>query len=137
MPAQTTKAKTVYYVEYDTAPDLRVCLKDGDDEPIDLTGSEVTISVAFAMPRGTYYTSPRDQIVKRSPCVVDADQVLNTGYVNWTPGEQGEDDTLSPPGEFLYTFEVIYPGGGKQTIPANTYQTLIIKTPVGGRSLNL
>ena len=136
MPAQTAKANTVYYVEYDTAPDLRVCLKDGDDEPIDLTGSEVTISVAFAMPRGTYYTSPRDQIVKRSECVVDADQVLNTGFINWTPGAQGEDDTLSPPGEFLYTFEVTYPGGGKQTIPANTYQTLIIKTPVGGRSLN-
>ena len=141
MPAQTTKATTVYYVEYDTAPNLEVCLKDGDDNPINLLGSEVTISVAFAMPRGTYYTSPRDQIVKRSECVVlqeaDPPDLTLEGWVSWTPGAQGEDDTLSPPGEFLYTFEVTYPGGGKQTIPANTYQTLIIKTPVGGRSLNV
>ena len=138
-PAQTSGATAVYYVEFDTAPDLRVCLKDGDDKPIDLTGSEVTISVAFAMPRGTYYTSPRDQIVKRSLCVIDLDQSEdgNRGFVNWTPGEQGTDDALTPPGEFLYTFEVTYPGGGKQTIPANTYQTMIIKTPVGGRSLNV
>lgn len=136
MPAQTRESTAVYYVEYDTAPDLRVCLKDGNDDPIDLTGSDVTITVAFTMPRGTYYTSPRDQIVKRSPCVVDADQVNNKGFVNWTPGAQGEDDTLSPPGEFLYIFEVTYPNGTRQTVPNNTYQTMIIKTPVGGRSLN-
>lgn len=137
MPAQTTSASTVYYVEFDTAPPLRACLKDGEGDPIDLTGASVTISVAFTMPRGTYYTSPRDQIVKRSPCVVDPDQVANKGFVSWTPGAQGEDDTLSPPGEFLYTFEVTYQDGGKQTLPANTYMTLIIKTPVGGRSLNI
>lgn len=140
MPAQTTKSKTVYYVEFDTAPNLEACLKDGEGEPINLLGAEVTISIAFAMPRGTYYTSPRDQIVKRSevdiidPLQTDPDLI---GWVSWTPGAQGEDDTLSPPGEFLYTFEVIYPSGAKQTLPANTYQPLIIKTPVGGRSLNL
>ena len=139
MPAQTTGADTVYYVEFDTAPPLRACLKDGQGDPIDLTGSTVTITVAFAMPRGTYYTSPRDQIIVRSEVDVDPDQINNKGFVSWTPEPQGSSDEgiLSPPGEFLYTFEVIYQDGSKQTIPANTYQTLIIKTPVGGRSLNL
>ncbi len=139
MPAQTTSAETVYYVEFDTAPNLVACLKDKFENPIDLSGATVTISIAFAMPHGTYYRSPRDQIVKRSPVVVDPDQTEdgNRGFVSWTPGEQGEDDTLSPPGQFLYTFEVVFPDGGKQTIPANTYETMIILTPVGGRSLNL
>ena len=137
MPAQTANASTVYYVEFDTAPPLRACLKDGAGDPIDLTGAGVTISIAFAMPRGTYYTSPRDQIVKRSVVTVDADQVANTGFVSWTPGAQDTDDALTPPGEFLYTFEVTYQDGTKQTLPANTYQTMIIKTPVGGRSLNV
>lgn len=139
MPAQTSSAGTVYYVEFDTAPPLRACLKDGQDDPIDLTGATVTISIAFAMPRGTFYTSPRDQIVVRSPVSVDPDQVNNKGFVSWTPEPQGSDDEgiLSPPGEFLYTFEVIYQDGGKQTIPSNTYQTMIIKSPVGGRSLNI
>ncbi len=139
MPAQTTGADTVYYVEFDTAPPLRACLKDGQGDPIDLTGSTVTITVAFAMPRGTYYTSPRAQIITRAEVVVDSDQVANKGFVSWTPEPQDSvnEGILSPPGEFLYTFEVIYQDGGKQTIPANTYQTMIIKSPVGGRSLNL
>ncbi len=139
MPAQTTGADTVYYVEFDTAAPLRACLKDGQGDPIDLTGADVTITVAFAMPRGTYYTSPRDQIIVRSEVDVDPDQVNNKGFVSWTPEPQDstEEGILSPPGEFLYTFEVTYQDGGVQTIPANTYQTMIIKTPVGGRSLNL
>ena len=139
MPAQTSKAGTAYFVEFDTAPPLRRCLKDGDGNAIDLTGTTVTISIAFSMPRGTYYTSPRDQIVKRSPVDVDPDQTEdgNRGWVSWTPGAQGADDALTPPGEFLFTFEVTYIDGTKQTIPSNTYETLIIKTPVGGRSLNV
>ena len=139
MPAQTTQADTVYFVEFDTAPPLRQQLTDFQGDPIDLTGAEVTISVAFSMPRGTYYTSPRKQIIIRSAVVVDPDQVNNTGFVSWTPEPQDStlEGILSPPGEFLYTFEIIFQGGGKQTVPANTYFTLIIKTPVGGRSLNL
>ncbi len=141
MPAQTTSAGTVYYVEFDTAPKLRACLKDGQGDPIDLSGATVTISVVFAMPRGTYYTSPRRQIITRAAVVVDPDQTEagNRGFVEWTPEPQDSpnEGILSPPGEFLYTFEVIYQDGGKQTLPANTYQTMIIKSPVGGRSLNL
>jgi hypothetical protein len=137
MPSQTSAAPTVYYVEFDTAPPLRACLKDGENQPIDLTGATVTITVAFTMPRQDYYTSPRDQIVVRSPVTVDPDQVANKGYVSWTPGAQGDDDALTPPGDFLYNFEVIYQDGTKQTIPPISYQTMHIQTPVGGRSLNL
>ena len=139
MPAQSSSAGTVYYVEFDTAPPLRACLKDGQGDAIDLTGAGVTITIAFAMPRGTYYTSPRDQIVIRSEVDVDPDQIANRGFVSWTPEPQGslDEGILTPPGEFLYTFEVTYQDGTKQTIPSNTYQTMIIKTPVGGRSLNV
>jgi len=137
MPAQTSGSPTVYYVEFDTAPPLRACLKDGNDEPIDLTGAGVTITVAFTMPRQTYYTSPRKQIVVRSPCDVDPDQVNNKGFISWTPGAQGDDDALTPPGDFLYNFEVTYQDGTRQTIPPISYQTMHIQTPVGGRSLNV
>lgn len=136
MPAQSNTSGAVYYVEFDNAPPLTACLKDGNEDPIDLTGATVKITIAFAMPRGTYYTSPRDQIVVRSDVDVDADQVNNKGFVSWTPGAQGDDDALTPPGQFLYIFEVTYQDGTRQTIPANTYQTMIITSPVGGRSLN-
>jgi len=138
MPAQGTSTGTVYYVEYDTAPPLRACLKDGSDEPIDLSGAEVTITVAFTMPRQDYYTSPRKQIIVRSPCVVDPDQVNNKGFISWHPEPQGSvnEGILSPPGDFLYNFEVTYQDGTRQTVPPISYQTMHIQTPVGGRSLN-
>ena len=137
MPAQTALADTLYRVEFDSAPPFVRTLADINGEPLDLDGATVTISIAFAMPRGTYYTSPRDQIVKKSPVDVDPDQVANMGRVSWTPGAQGDDDALTPPGEFLYTFEVTFPDSTIQTVPQNTYYTLVIRTPVGGRSLNL
>ena len=139
MPAQANTSGAVYYVEFDTAPPLRACLKDGQGDAIDLTGAGVTITIAFAMPRGSYYTSPRDQIVIRSEVDGDADQVANKGFVSWTPEPQGsnEEGILTPPGQFLYVFEITYQDGTRQTIPANTYQTMIITSPVGGRSLNL
>jgi hypothetical protein len=139
MPAQkSNQGGTLYYVEYDTAPPLTACLKDGDENPIDLTGALVTISIAFTMPRGTYYQSPRDQIVLKDPVTVNPDQSEGgmRGWISWTPGAKGTDTTLSPPGEFLYTFQITYPDNTIQTVPANTYQTLIIRTPVGGRSFN-
>jgi hypothetical protein len=136
MPAQTVRAKTVYFTEYDTAPALRACLKDGQDEPIDLTSATVAISIAFAMPRGSYYTNPRQIIVPYAPCVVDPDQVANTGWVSWTPGPTDGVDALTPPGQFLYQFTITYPGGGSQTIPSDTYLPLVIKTRVGGRQAN-
>ena len=136
MPSQVAGSTAVYYIEFDTAPPLRACLKDGQDEPIDLTGASVTISVAFAMPRGSYYTSPRDNIVHNSPVTVDPDQVENTGFVAWSPGTVIGTDALTPPGEFLYQFEVTYQDLTVQTIPPNTYLPMVIKTKVGGRANN-
>ena len=137
MPAQTTSAETVYYVEGDTAPDLVACLKDKFENPIDLDQSIVTISIAWAMPRGSYYTSPREQIVTKSPCVVDPDQTEDgrRGFISWRP-ENRPEDRLSPAGQFLYTFQVTFPSGQVQTIPANTYQTMIITSVVGGGGNN-
>ncbi|GAG28350.1 unnamed protein product, partial [marine sediment metagenome] len=111
MPAQSTASKTEYYVDHSTAPALRKQLLDIDGEPIDLTGSTVTISIAFSMPRETYWTSPRRRIVDAAPCVPDPDQVANMGYVEWTPGGEGSDSDLTPPGSFLLTFEITESGG--------------------------
>lgn len=138
MPAQTIGGKAVFYTEFDTAPPLRVCLRDGNDDPIDLSGAEVTISIAFAMPRGSYYTNPRQIIVPYAPCVVDPDQTEggNRGFVEWTPGTEVNVDALSPPGQFLYQFTITYADGGVQTITSDTYLPLIVKTRVGGRQAN-
>jgi hypothetical protein len=139
MPAQNAQGGAVYYVEFDTAPNLEACLRDGKGDPIDLTGSEVFISIAFAMPRGSYYTSPRDQIVTRSPVTIDPDQTEEgrRGWVAWTPGTEVGVDALTPPGQFLYQFKVKYPNGGEQTIPPDTYLPMVIKTNVGGRAYNV
>jgi len=130
MPAQSAAPSVVYYVDGDTAPPLRACLKDKEDNPIDLSGSTVTITIAFAMPRETYYTSPRRNIVYRATCLVDPDQSEdgNRGWVQWTP----EEVDLTPLGQFLYTFRVTFPDGGSQTIPPNTYMPMIIRSVVGG-----
>ena len=127
MPAQAATTKTTYYSYRDTAPPLSACLRDGNDEPIDLSGASVTISIAFALPHQSYYTSPRDYIVLKSPCVV-LDQTTDKGWVEWHPS----DGDLDPPGRFLYTFEITYPSGGVQTVPPNTYLPLVILSPVGG-----
>jgi hypothetical protein len=139
MPAQRLKGGAKYYVEFDTAPDLEACLRDENDDPIDLTGAEVFISIAFAMPRGSYYTSPRDQIVTRSQVTVDPDQGEGgrRGWVAWTPGTETGVDALTPPGQFLYQFTIRYLNGGEQTIPPDTYLPLVIKTKVGGRAYNV
>ena len=131
MPAQTAGSSVIYYSALDTAPDLPAILTDGAGEPIDLTGATVTISIAYS--RYSYFYSPTKRIVDESPCVIDPDQVLNKGLVRWTPSE-GE---LQPPGEYQYFFQITYPSGGRQTIPANTYLPMIIRTPVGGFKENV
>lgn len=131
MPAQTAGSSVVYYSEGDTAPDLPAILTDGAGEPIDLTDAGVTISIAYG--RYSYYYSPTKRIVNESLCVVDPDQVNNKGLVRWTPGA----GDLSPPGSMQYYFQIIYPSGGRQTIPANTYLPMIIRTPVGGQAGNI
>lgn len=134
MPAQTVLgAGSTYYSEYDTAPDLTRCLLDGAGNPIDLSGATVTISIAWSSPHGDYYRSPRNRIVDQDPVEVDPDQINNTGFVAWTPGAQGTDTALTPPGQFNYIFNITYQDGSTQTIPANTYLPLVVRAPVGGR----
>ncbi len=132
MPAQTAKATAAHYTEGDTAPPLTAQLIGEDGLPVNLTSATIVINIAFAMPRGTYYTSPRDRIVSQDACQIVGDPTL--GNVSWTPGTVDGTDRLSPPGQFLYQFEVTYSGGGVQTIPSNTYLPLIIKSAVGGRA---
>jgi len=127
MPAQTTaNAKATYYSELNTAPPLEVCLKDGDGQPVDLTGATVVINIAYA--RYSHYYSPFRRIVNNGPCVVDPDQVLKTGFVKWTP-QEGD---LSPAGSFHYTFDVTFLDSSIQTFPPNTYLPMVIRTTVGG-----
>jgi hypothetical protein len=140
MPAQaSTRTATnpvVYYVELDRAPDMVTDLVDEETlEPIDLTavGTTVVVNIAWAAPHGSFYTSPRDRIVSEGPCVIDPDQVTNPGRVSWTPDEED----LTPPGQFVYQHQVDSGGLGLiQTVPANTYNPMIIRANVGGRSFN-
>ena len=129
MPAQTAAALVQYYAQGDTAPDLVSRLLDGAKKPIDLTGATVVINIAYQ--RFSFYYSPTTRIVDGGVCVVDPDQTEdgNRGFVSWTP-QPGD---LNPAGVFLYTFEVTYPNGTRQTVAPNTYEALIIKTPVGGQ----
>lgn len=127
MPAQTRAGGVVYYGELDTAPPLRATLKDGEGNPINLTGVQgVTISIAYS--RWSFYYAPAERIVDKSPCLV-LDQVTNLGGIQWTPAE----GDLTPPGSFYFTFEITYGDGTHQTVPPNTYQPLVIRTQVGGQ----
>ncbi len=130
MPTQTASNVSTYYAELDTAPPLRVCLKDGDGDPIDLTGATVVINVAYA--RWSHYYSPFRRIIDQQPCAVDADQVNNKGFIAFTPGTTEGVDAMTPAGSFHMTFEVTYQDGGVQTIPPDTYLPLIIRATVGG-----
>ena len=128
MPSQQIEPKVVYYTMGDTAPPLEVCLKDGANEPIDLTGCTVTISIAHAPFARNYERSAGDRIVDEGPCVLK-DQVTDTGWIEWWP-ESGD---LFPAGDFRYTFEITYQSGKTQTIPSNTELPLIIRSTVGGK----
>jgi hypothetical protein len=142
MPAQTVgaTARTKFFVEFDTAPAMVNDLVDEEtQEPIDLTepGTTVVLNVSWSSPHGSYYTSPRDRIISQQSCVIDPDQVTHPGRVAYTPGIEANVDAMSPPGAFNYQHEVTFGvSGGTQTVPANTYQPLIIRSKVGGRAFN-
>jgi len=134
LPTQQTRTpRVVQRSEYDTRV-IRNQLFDEYDEPIDLTDATVTFSMAFSMPRNTYYTSPRDQQIFEQPCVPDPDQVANIGYVDFHPGVDEGVDALTPPGDFLYQYIVTKNDGSVWVVPENTYWPLHVITRVGGRS---
>lgn len=126
MPAQSTTTATAYYSENDTAPDLRRQLLDGDGDPIDLTdASSVTITIGYA--RYSHYYAPFEVIVDRASC--DIETPKTDGWVHWTPGT----GDLSPPGTYHYIFEINWGDGTRQTVPPNSYETLVVRTKPGGQ----
>ena len=130
MPTQTPTNVSTFYAELDTAPPLRVCLRDGQGDPIDLSGATVVINVAYA--RWSHYYSPFRRIIDQQLCDVDPDQDNNKGFISFTPGTDEGVNAMTPAGSFHMTFEVTYQDGGVQTIPADTYLPLIIRSTVGG-----
>jgi len=121
MPAQTAHVGQAFYQEFDTAPNLRRQLLDGDGVPIDLTGATVFIDIAHTS--YDYYYSPMRRIVEDSSCIVE---VGTDGWVQWEPSG------LTPPGNFRYRFKIVYGGGEIQHIPSNTTESLTVTTRVGG-----
>ena len=124
MPAQTKGSEVLYYAQYDTAPPLRVCLKDGAGDPIDLTGLAVTITIVSA-------TGQVD--IERDACTIDPDQTShadggNRGFVNWEPGASD----LAAIGSYNYSFEVTYLDATKQTIPPDRWLRLVVSSTLHG-----
>jgi len=126
MPAQTAATNGAYYTQGDTWPPITAVLTDNTGATVDLTGATVTIRVAYA--RWSYYYSPTQLIVTDASCVVHPDQTNYQGQVQWTPSA-GDTDIA---GDFKYTFEVTFPGGGVQTFPQNTQLPLHIETKLPG-----
>ncbi len=143
MPTQTQRTPIQpFFIEGDTAPPIKQQLLEDDGTPVDLTGSTVTISIAFSFPRGSYYTSPRDQIVTRAPCVVVGDPT--EGNIEYHPRSEGDPDDafppnllykddMAPPGEFLYFYQITQADSRTRHVPRSYYLPLKIKAPVGGR----
>lgn len=126
MPAQSTTSATAYYSENDTSPALRRQLVDGDGDPINLTSAtSVTIIISYA--RYSHYYSPFPKKVDRAACVIEAP--ASDGWIHWNPAVAD----LSPPGSYHYIFEITWNDGTVQTVPVNTYETLIVKTKPGGQ----
>lgn len=126
MPAQTpVSVGTAYYEQHDTAPDLVRTLFEGDGTtPIDLTGATITFRLGFQ--RDMHYYSPYTPIVDAGPCVIVGAATL--GVVSWTPLAAD----LNIPGSFHFRFTITFSGGKVQTVPAHTYERLVITTPIGG-----
>ncbi|RKZ96184.1 MAG: hypothetical protein DRQ40_01740 [Gammaproteobacteria bacterium] len=127
MPAQRNQNKTRYYAEFDTAPPLQRCLLNGNEEPFDLSGAVVTVSISYAMRQGGFVLFPRDLIVYEGVCDIE-DQETMTGWVSWWPQE----NDLTPSGRYNYTFEITWQNGAHQTVPPNTFLPMVIQPKIGG-----
>ena len=131
MPAQSTTVARAYYAEFDTAPNLRRRLLDGEGVPLNLgiTPNVATVTITIGHASYDYYYSPMTLIVEDGVCQVeDQADPLTVGYIQWQP-LAGD---LTPPGSMQYRFKIVYSDGTVQHVPPHTYETLIISTPVGG-----
>lgn len=129
MPAQTTSPEVVFYVEGDTGPSLRARIIDANGDPISLA-SAASATIRIAPQRWSYYYSPVLPIVDDAACVIDPDQVTNTGYLDWFP-DPGD---LSPAGQYQYTFRITWGDGTVQTFPQDVTLPLVIRARVGGNT---
>ena len=130
MPAQTPVAVgTAYYSQNDTAPDLIRILKEGDGTPIDLTNA-TGVTILIGRQRDFHYYSPYPLVVDRDATVIDPDPT--TGSVAWTPGTVRDVDQLYLPGTFDFLFEITWVDGTIQSVPAHTYETIVVTTKPGG-----
>ena len=126
MPAQTVRSKVPKYAVGDTAPPLELLITDGNDEAIDLSGSTAVINIAYAS--RSYYYSPMKRLIDGGACVIDPDQVTNTGWISWEP-QPGD---LSIAGTFRYSVEVTFPDGTRQTFAPDVNNTFVVRAPAGG-----
>jgi len=129
MPAQTSAPSTVFYVEDDTGPSLRVQLVDSDNVGISLVNA-ASAAITIAPTRWSYYYSPVIPIVDDAAMVIDTDQTTYPGYVDWYP-EAGD---LSPAGNYQYRIKVTWNDGSVQTFPPNETLRLTIRSKVGGNT---
>ncbi len=123
MPAQTGTRKTAYYAELDTAPPLRQQLIGDDGTPIDLTGHQVFISIAYR--RWSYFYSPTKRIVDDFEITVEAGV---NGWTQYAPAV----GHLTPAGEFLYRYRILYSDATVQHIPPHSWLPMHISSPTGG-----
>lgn len=125
MPSQSpASVGTAFYSQGDTAPALRRRLLEGST-PIDLTNAtSVTITISYA--RYSHYYSPFEKKVDRYACNIEAP--ATDGWVNYVPLSTHLDIV----GEYHYIFEINWNDGTRQTVPAHTYETLIVRAKPGG-----
>lgn len=104
-----------YIKQNDTSPSLRSFLRDGDGDPIDLTGA----TVKFLMrPIGGTTLKINDSAV-----IVTA----LSGLVQYE-WEVGDTDTV---GSYQAEFEVTYTGGDVETFPNNGYIRVEVTDDLG------
>lgn len=126
MPAQTpTTVGTAYYSHNDTAPPLRRRLEEGDGSAMDLTNAD-SVTIIISPAQYSHYYSPKAPIVDRGPCQIEDPRT--GGWVFWVP-QVGD---LDPVGQYHYVFEVGWNDGTFQTVPAHTYETMVIRSKPGG-----
>ena len=126
MPAQTpASVGTAYYSQHDTSPPLTRTLLNGDNTDLDLTNA-ATVTFTLGYQRDFHYRSPYPAIVDRADCSINDPRT--DGSVTWRP-VAGD---LAQPGSYQFVFEITFNDGTKQTVPAHTYETLVINVRPGG-----
>jgi hypothetical protein len=94
----------------DTRPELEAVLEDQNDEPIDLTGADV--SIRLLEPRGG------DEVLNEPMTVSDA--TGGTVRYVWADGDTGD------PGRYRTEFVVTYADGSEETFPNDGYHDVVI-----------